>query len=155
MTGFPFPWMLVFWPWIAAALLAAMPPGGRLAPLANLGAAAITFVLALACLWQPEGLSGWTRLDALNLPLVLTAALIGLFRAKGWPVIHTRESHLPDLSDCLCWNADHKPRESTKLRQLELERVRPAHVRLLHEFRVAQVEFLRLALVAEELNVPS
>jgi nicotinamidase-related amidase len=29
-----------------------------------------------------------------------TAALIGLFRAKGWPVIHTRESHLPDLSDC-------------------------------------------------------
>jgi biuret amidohydrolase len=28
------------------------------------------------------------------------AALIALFRAKGWPVIHTREAHLPDLSDC-------------------------------------------------------
>ena len=28
------------------------------------------------------------------------AALIALFRAKGWPVLHTRESHLPDLSDC-------------------------------------------------------
>jgi nicotinamidase-related amidase len=28
------------------------------------------------------------------------AALIGFFRAKGWPVIHTRESHCPDLSDC-------------------------------------------------------
>ena len=28
------------------------------------------------------------------------AALIALFRAKHWPVIHTRESHLPDLSDC-------------------------------------------------------
>lgn len=28
------------------------------------------------------------------------AQLIGLFRAKGWPIIHTRESHLPDLSDC-------------------------------------------------------
>ncbi len=28
------------------------------------------------------------------------ARLLGLFRAKGWPVIHTRESHLPDLSDC-------------------------------------------------------
>ncbi len=28
------------------------------------------------------------------------AALIGLFRAKGWPVIHTREGHEADLSDC-------------------------------------------------------
>ena len=26
--------------------------------------------------------------------------LLGLFRAQGWPVLHTRESHLPDLSDC-------------------------------------------------------
>ncbi len=26
--------------------------------------------------------------------------LIGLFRQKGWPVIHTRESHAPDLGDC-------------------------------------------------------
>jgi nicotinamidase-related amidase len=28
------------------------------------------------------------------------AALLGLFRAQGWPVFHTREGHLPDLSDC-------------------------------------------------------
>ena len=28
------------------------------------------------------------------------AALLALFRAKGWPVLHTRECHLPDLSDC-------------------------------------------------------
>lgn len=28
------------------------------------------------------------------------AALIGLFRAKNWPILHTRESHKPDLSDC-------------------------------------------------------
>lgn len=28
------------------------------------------------------------------------AALLALFRAKAWPVIHTREAHLPDLSDC-------------------------------------------------------
>jgi nicotinamidase-related amidase len=27
-------------------------------------------------------------------------ALIGLFRRKGWHVVHTRESHMPDLSDC-------------------------------------------------------
>jgi biuret amidohydrolase len=26
--------------------------------------------------------------------------LLKLFRGKGWSVIHTRESHLPDLSDC-------------------------------------------------------
>ncbi len=28
------------------------------------------------------------------------AALIALFRARGWPIVHTRESHAPDLSDC-------------------------------------------------------
>jgi biuret amidohydrolase len=28
------------------------------------------------------------------------AALIELFRAHGWPILHTREDHLPDLSDC-------------------------------------------------------
>jgi biuret amidohydrolase len=28
------------------------------------------------------------------------AALIALFRAHGWPILHTREAHLPDLSDC-------------------------------------------------------
>jgi nicotinamidase-related amidase len=28
------------------------------------------------------------------------AALIALFRQKHWPILHTRESHKPDLSDC-------------------------------------------------------
>jgi len=28
------------------------------------------------------------------------AALIELFRARNWPILHTRESHKPDLSDC-------------------------------------------------------
>jgi nicotinamidase-related amidase len=28
------------------------------------------------------------------------AELLALFRRKGWPVVHTREAHLPDLSDC-------------------------------------------------------
>ena len=29
-----------------------------------------------------------------------TAALIALFRRVGWPILHTREAHKPDLSDC-------------------------------------------------------
>ncbi|GAB4536999.1 MAG: cysteine hydrolase [Roseibium sp.] len=29
-----------------------------------------------------------------------TAQLLRLFREKGWPVIHTRETHASDLSDC-------------------------------------------------------
>src|SRR5579883_612543 len=34
-------------------------------------------------------------------PIIPTVArLIGLFRRKGWLLIHTRESHAPDLSDC-------------------------------------------------------
>ncbi|RYE42806.1 MAG: cysteine hydrolase [Hyphomicrobiales bacterium] len=37
------------------------------------------------------------RLEAI---IPTTAALLGLFRAQGWPVIHTREAHKPDLSDC-------------------------------------------------------
>jgi len=37
------------------------------------------------------------RLEAI---IPTTAALIALFRERGWPVIHTREAHLPDLSDC-------------------------------------------------------
>jgi nicotinamidase-related amidase len=28
------------------------------------------------------------------------AGLIALFRAKGWLIVHTRENHAPDLSDC-------------------------------------------------------
>ena len=38
-----------------------------------------------------------TRLQAI-IPTV--ARLIALFRAQGWPVIHTREGHAPDLGDC-------------------------------------------------------
>ncbi len=38
-----------------------------------------------------------SRLEAI---IPTTAALIALFRSRGWTVIHTREAHLSDLSDC-------------------------------------------------------
>jgi nicotinamidase-related amidase len=38
-----------------------------------------------------------SRLEAI---IPATRRLMALFRAQGWPVLHTREAHLPDLSDC-------------------------------------------------------
>jgi nicotinamidase-related amidase len=37
------------------------------------------------------------RLEAI---IPTTARLISLFRAQKWPIVHTREAHKPDLSDC-------------------------------------------------------
>jgi nicotinamidase-related amidase len=37
------------------------------------------------------------RLEAI---IPTTAALIALFRQEGWTIVHTREAHKPDLSDC-------------------------------------------------------
>ncbi|HWA20410.1 MAG TPA: isochorismatase family cysteine hydrolase [Devosia sp.] len=37
------------------------------------------------------------RLEAI---IPATARLIALFRRHGWPIVHTREAHRPDLSDC-------------------------------------------------------
>lgn len=36
----------------------------------------------------------------LNAAVEPVGRLLALFRAKSWPVIHTRECHKPDLSDC-------------------------------------------------------
>ncbi|MFZ2102518.1 MAG: isochorismatase family cysteine hydrolase [Oricola sp.] len=38
-----------------------------------------------------------SRLEAI---IPATARLIALFRERGWPIVHTREAHRPDLSDC-------------------------------------------------------
>ncbi len=38
-----------------------------------------------------------SRLEAI---IPATARLIALIRGQGWPIVYTREAHLPDLSDC-------------------------------------------------------
>lgn len=76
----PLPWFLVFWPWAGALLLLTLPRL-QMAALVNLGVSAVSLGLALAQFGTPFGEQGWTRLDALNLPLVLLSAIIGLTTA--------------------------------------------------------------------------
>jgi hydrogenase-4 component F len=76
----PLPWLLVLLPWAGAAVLAFLPRE-RVAALTNCGISALSLLLALALLAAPQGVTGWTRLDALNLPLLLLAFLIGLTTA--------------------------------------------------------------------------
>ena len=73
----PLPWIMVFFPWVAALLLLALPRL-RLAAAVNIGCAAISFLLAIALFTVPHGEQGWTRIDALNLPFVLLAAFVAL-----------------------------------------------------------------------------
>ena len=77
----PLPWILVFLPWAGALLLAALPPHGRLPAFVNIGVSAGSLLVALALLGQDHGVQGWTRTDALNLPFIAVAALIGLTTA--------------------------------------------------------------------------
>ena len=77
----PLPWILVFLPWAGALLLAALPPRGRLPAVVNIGISAGSLLVALALLGHEHGVQGWTRIDALNLPFIAVAALIGLTTA--------------------------------------------------------------------------
>lgn len=51
---------------------------------------------------EPGGFGDALGNDVSRLAAIIptVAQLLALFRARGWPVIHTREAHLPDLSDC-------------------------------------------------------
>ena len=51
---------------------------------------------------EPGGFGDALGNDVARLAAIVptVAALIDLFRAQGWPILHTREAHLPDLSDC-------------------------------------------------------
>ena len=51
---------------------------------------------------EPGGFGDSLGNDVARLGAIIptVAGLIALFRQRGWPVIHTREAHRPDLSDC-------------------------------------------------------
>ncbi|MFC7544266.1 hypothetical protein ACFQU2_39320 [Siccirubricoccus deserti] len=76
----PLPWIIVFVPWAGALALLALPRE-KPAALVNIAISAVGLVLALGLFGHPEGEQGWTRVDALNTPLVVLAFLIGLTTA--------------------------------------------------------------------------
>lgn len=97
----PLPWIVVFFPWAAAVVLMALPRL-RLAAAVNLGASAVSLLLALLLVNMPDGEQGWTRVDALNQPLLLLSAIIGLttsvysygqIEAKGFDPLRLRAYH--------------------------------------------------------------
>jgi nicotinamidase-related amidase len=51
---------------------------------------------------EPGGFGAALGNDVSHLAAAIapTRALLDAWRARGWPVVHTRESHAPDLSDC-------------------------------------------------------
>ena len=51
---------------------------------------------------EPGGFGDTLGNDVARLEAIVptTAALIALFRDQGLPIVHTREAHRPDLSDC-------------------------------------------------------
>ena len=51
---------------------------------------------------EPGGFGEALGNDVARLAAIVptVARLLALFRARGWPVVHTREAHRPDLSDC-------------------------------------------------------
>lgn len=51
---------------------------------------------------EPGGFGASLGNDVTQLAAAIapTRALLDAWRARGWPVVHTRESHAPDLSDC-------------------------------------------------------
>jgi nicotinamidase-related amidase len=51
---------------------------------------------------EPGGFGAALGNDVRHLEAAIapTRELLDAWRARGWPVVHTRESHAPDLSDC-------------------------------------------------------
>jgi len=80
-------------PALGAAMLPLLP---RYAAALNIAISAATMAAVLALATQPFPTEGWLRADALNLPLVLVAGIVGLatavFSAHG-RLAHSRQYH--------------------------------------------------------------
>ena len=50
----------------------------------------------------PDGYGASLGLDVTPCQAIVPGLqrIVGLFRARGWPIIHTKQCHKPDLSDC-------------------------------------------------------
>ena len=69
----------------------------------SIGSAALLVIDMQRDFLEPGGFGESLGNDVSRLSAIVptTAALIASFRAAGLPVIHTKECHRPDLSDCL------------------------------------------------------
>jgi len=76
----------------------ALPSAFMLAP----GSTALVVIDMQRDFIEPGGFGEMLGNDVSTLKAAIApvARLLALFRARGWLVVHTRESHLPDLSDC-------------------------------------------------------
>jgi nicotinamidase-related amidase len=84
---------------MAAALkLTARPFDFAFAP----GRAALVIIDMQRDFIEPGGFGAALGNDVslLEAAIAPTQALLQAWRERGWPVVHTRESHAPDLSDC-------------------------------------------------------
>jgi nicotinamidase-related amidase len=82
----------------SAVPVAARPFEFRLEP----GRAALVIIDMQRDFVEPGGFGAALGNDVSQLAAAVepTRALLDTWRALGWPVVHTRESHAPDLSDC-------------------------------------------------------
>lgn len=76
----PLQWVIVFFAWAGAVVLAAMP-NQRHATVVNAAVSAGMFLLAVALMALPFEQHGWTRTDVLNMPFVLVSTFVGLTTA--------------------------------------------------------------------------
>jgi len=90
LSPWALPWLVVALPWLGAAVLSALS-APRVAAWANVGVAALTLVAATVLLALPAEATGLLRAEALNLPLLLLAALVGLSGAVALAVLPPHE----------------------------------------------------------------